>query len=417
MTTKYKTKLFIYFFIVFILFSAIIIIYQQIREKEYKQKLVETQLDIYAQMLSDTLPLISIIPDKLRITKINKGGKVIYDNGITNTQTLQNHNFRPEIIEASKYGYGSDIRQSQSLKEPFLYYARRTDKGFIRVALPYNSDIETLLKPDKTFLIISLLLFTIAMLLLWWIVKSFGLSVEKLRTDIIQQQKVQSDMKAEMTLSIAHELRTPVAAIRGYTETLQDDSIPEDKRTYFIERTHAAAIRLSELLKDISLLSKIEESAHLFHNEKVNIKDLMNQIVEEFSQPISTNAITIENNLKSEMEVYGNKTLLYSIFRNLLENAVKYAGKWVTIRICCDKEDKEFYYFSLTDTGIGVDEKLLSRIFERFYRVNDGRSRQDGGSGLGLAIVRHAVLHHGGKISAKNHPKGGLVVEFSLRKN
>ena len=109
-------------------------------------------------------------------------------------------------------------------------------------------------------------------------------------------------------------------------------------------------------------------------------------------------------------------SLLYSIFRNLMDNAIAYAGTNIHININCFREDENFYYFSFADTGIGVSPEHLNRLFERFYRVDKGRSRKLGGTGLGLAIVKNAVIIHGGTISAKNNQGGGLEFVFTLAK-
>ena len=126
--------------------------------------------------------------------------------------------------------------------------------------------------------------------------------------------------------------------------------------------------------------------------------------------------ITVINSLKKSIQIKGNYSLLYSIFRNLMDNAIAYAGTNIQININCFREDEKFYYFSFADTGIGVSPEHLNRLFERFYRVDKGRSRKLGGTGLGLAIVKNAVIIHGGNISAKNNQGGGLEFVFTLAK-
>jgi signal transduction histidine kinase len=117
-----------------------------------------------------------------------------------------------------------------------------------------------------------------------------------------------------------------------------------------------------------------------------------------------------------EVVVQGNRTLLYSIFFNLCTNTLKYAGENITITIHNYMEDDEYYYFSFSDDGTGIEEKYLDHIFERFYRITEGRTRDKGGSGLGLSIVKEAVSFHHGVIRAKNRPKGGLEFLFTIRK-
>jgi len=121
-------------------------------------------------------------------------------------------------------------------------------------------------------------------------------------------------------------------------------------------------------------------------------------------------------NFGPDITIQGNRSLIYSIFRNLLDNTLAYAGDKLVVDINCYREDEQFFYFSFSDNGVGVDEVHLNRLFERFYRVDKGRSRKMGGTGLGLAIVKNAVLYHRGNISAKLIPTGGLSFIFSLRK-
>lgn len=233
----------------------------------------------------------------------------------------------------------------------------------------------------------------------------------------ISSQEKNRLLKQEMTNNIAHELKTPVSSIRGYIETLlEQENIDPIKRKFFLERTYTQILRLSDLIRDVALITKTEEASDLFEKENIYIKETINEVVNDLEESIHNNHIALQNNIGELVAIEGNHTLLYSIFRNLIDNAISYAGENITIRIDNYTEDDEFYYFSFYDTGTGVDESHLDRIFDRFYRVNEGRSRKTGGSGLGLSIVKNAILFHKGQITAKNRKDGGLEFIFSLRK-
>ncbi len=224
-------------------------------------------------------------------------------------------------------------------------------------------------------------------------------------------------IKHEMTNNIAHELRTPVSTISGYVETLlSQENIDDDRRKYYIERMDIQVKRLTELIRDIALITKTEEAPQLFHNEPVSISGAIEEILMDFNKEIETNKVAFNSMVSEKVVINGNHTLLYAIFRNLIENAIKYGGEKVEISITNYAEDNNFYYFKLSDTGIGVAEEHLNRLFDRFYRVNYGRSRKSGGSGLGLSIVKNAIKFHGGEITAKSRVSGGLEFVFSLKK-
>lgn len=241
---------------------------------------------------------------------------------------------------------------------------------------------------------------------------SFEISIN----DVTQEEE-QIRLKRQLTQNIAHELKTPVSSIQGYLETIvSNDSIPREKMNVFLERCYAQSNRLSRLLRDISVLTRMDEAANMIDMEKVDISVLVTNIVNEVSLELEEKQITVINSLKREIQIRGNYSLLYSIFRNLMDNAIAYAGNEIRIHINCFRQDDHFYYFSFADTGIGVQPEHLNRLFERFYRVDKGRSRKLGGTGLGLAIVKNAVIIHGGSISAKNTPNGGLEFVFTLAK-
>jgi len=233
--------------------------------------------------------------------------------------------------------------------------------------------------------------------------------------DITRTEKTRL-LKQEMTNNIAHELRTPVTSLRGYLETLNTQELPRAKQGQFIERAYQQTIRLSNLIEDISLISKMEEASTQFMMEKVNLSQLINDVRIDLTDKLKENDIQLNVSVKEDLTIKGNYTLLYSIFRNMMDNSISYAGQHIMIDINNYMEDQEYVYFTYFDTGTGVEEQHLSRLFERFYRVNEGRTRDTGGSGLGLSIVKNAVLFHKGEIQVKNHVGGGLEFFFTLKK-
>lgn len=241
--------------------------------------------------------------------------------------------------------------------------------------------------------------------------KSFEITIR----DITRIEKNRL-LKQEMTNNIAHELRTPVTSLRGYLETLNEQHLPEDKQAFFISRAYLQSVRLSNLIEDVSLISKIEEAPTQFAMEQVNLSLLLDELRIDMSSKLKENNITLSISVDKELIIHGNYTLLYSIFRNLMDNSISYAGSNIEIHINNYMKDDKYVYFSFYDTGIGVPEQYLGRLFERFYRVNEGRTRDSGGSGLGLSIVKNAVLLHKGEIQVKNRLDGGLEFLFSLLK-
>ena len=241
---------------------------------------------------------------------------------------------------------------------------------------------------------------------------SFEISIN----DVTQEEE-QVRLKRQLTQNIAHELKTPVSSIQGYLETIVNNpTLPREKINAFLERSYAQSNRLAHLLRDISVLTRMEEAPNMIETEPVNLTTMMRNILNEVTLELEEKQITAHNMLPERLTVQGNSSLLYSIFRNLTDNAIAYAGSHISVTIRCFREDERFYYFSFSDTGVGVDPEHLSRLFERFYRVDKGRSRKLGGTGLGLAIVKNAVILHGGTIFAKNTPGGGLEFIFTLSK-
>lgn len=231
-----------------------------------------------------------------------------------------------------------------------------------------------------------------------------------------EQTEKENRMRRELTQNIAHELKTPVASILGYTDTILDSpDMTDEVKHQFIVRTNAQAHRLTTLLQDISTLNRMDYARDMITMERVNVSELFADIAEETTLAMQHRQITLHNYLPQSIIVQGNYSLLYSIFRNLMDNAINYAGKHVTIEVSAE-QSPDCWSFTFKDNGIGIPAKHQNRIFERFYRIDKGRSRDMGGTGLGLSIVKNAVLLHGGNIMVGTPDTGGLAFEFTIKK-
>lgn len=241
-------------------------------------------------------------------------------------------------------------------------------------------------------------------------------SFEILITDITRLERRRL-LKQQLTSNIAHELKTPLASIKGYLETLIENP-PEnrEKQQYFLQKAYSQSERLTHLINDVSLLNNIEDAGELFRFQPTDIKKVIDEVYENFANRMEEKNIRFSSEVKPGVIINGNAALLFSIFQNFVENSINYAGPDIEITICVYHEDDNHYYFSYADTGAGIPKEHLPRIFERFYRVDHGRTREMGGTGLGLAIVKNAVQLHKGEISARNRPKGGVEFLFSLTK-
>ncbi len=242
--------------------------------------------------------------------------------------------------------------------------------------------------------------------------KSFEINI----TDVTRPEK-RRIIKQQMTANIAHELKTPVSSVRGYLETiLNNPDLDPGKQKHFIEKAFSQAERLTELINDIVVLNKIEEAGDHFELEAIELNPILSELSGMYSQRIAEKKMQLSINVKPDVIIKGNHSLLFSIFQNLLENSINYAGEGTLVSINHYLDDQEYHHFSFMDNGLGVDEKHLNRLFERFYRIDKGRTRKSGGTGLGLAIVKNAILLHKGDINVRNTKDGGLEFLFNLPK-
>ena len=391
----------------------------------------------------------------LRITLVRPDGKVVYDNMSKDYNHFANHLNRKEIQDALRNGLGTSVeRQSKTLRHDYFYVASYypQDSLIIRSALPYNNDLSKSLQADQHYIWFAIAAIIILTIVLYRFTNRLGKNISKLsifayKADhneslevedlakfpddelgeiaeriikmykrIQTTRKEQDILKRQLTQNIAHELKTPVASIQGYLETILDNPhINEELKAQFLQRCYAQSERLTSLLRDISTLNRLDDGSDMIDFEAVDITQLVADITKETALERESHKMTFDNRLPERIVVKGNRSLLYSIFRNLTDNAIAYAGEGTTMTLEA-KEQGNKWHFIFRDNGQGVPTEHLARLFERFYRVDKGRSRKMGGTGLGLAIVKNAVLLHGGTIRVNNLPEGGLKFEFTIRK-
>ena len=240
--------------------------------------------------------------------------------------------------------------------------------------------------------------------------------IQREHDNALHEQQEKLRIKRQLTNNINKELKTPVAAIQGYLETMTTaKDMTEEERDAFIAKCYAHCQRLTQLLNDVSTITRLEDGSSRIERESVDLRALVDEIASDVALLSDDKRMRVNVDLPAPMQVLGNSTLLMSILKNLTDNAIAYSGGR-DIYIRCIDESPTMYTISFADNGIGVDGDHINHIFERFYRIDKGRSRKLGGTGLGLSIVKNAVLFHGGDIKVANRKIGGLEFTFTLPK-
>ena len=416
-------------FLMLLAFSWAIVLcfigFQYLREKEYKSQFLNAQLQQYNRHLLDTveegLPYEDYISthdkpfEELRISIIALSGTVVYDNTLS-LDSLDNHRNRPEVANAFSKGEGYNIsRQSTSDGREYFYSATRGERVIVRTAIPYSNTLRDMLEADWSFLVVMVSISLAMSTLAYFTTRKLGKDIE--RVNLYEAEQEKNRLKRQLTNNINHELKTPVASIQVCLETLLSGiTLSEEKRQELIERCYTHNERLRRLLNDVSLITRMEDGSTLISKESVIINEIINEVAEELNVMPDEERLILHTEFNEMVIIEGNTSLIGSIFSNLTENAIAYSeGKNIYITLL--ENSQELVRIRFEDDGKGVGKEQLPLLFERFYRVDKGRSRQKGGTGLGLAIVKHAVLFHGGTITVTNRPNGGLRFDFTLSKH
>ncbi len=473
---SYPQRLFVWLLGYSLLMVGCFVVFQYHREKEFKAEEIDKQLQLINTYILTELGEGHDVPDirldefktfgEIRVSVISEDGHIIYDNTLDSLPKT-NHLDRQEIRDALRHGAGYAVRRhSESTGNYYFYSARKSDDGYIvRTAVPYSVSFRGLLQADYGFLWIMGIITLVMCVLGYFATRRVGLHIIRLNRfaenvengaqisdtepfphdelgeisnhivrlyarlqqavadrdnehrATLHEQLEKERIKKQLTNNINHELKTPVASIRVSVETmLAHRNMSDEKQISFLQRCLTNTERLQRLLTDVSLLTRMDDGSASILKEQVNLTDIINDVVEDRQIIAATKGIRIENFVSHNVIMAGNASLLEAVFNNLIDNAIVYSGG-TRIKIELISIDNDKVAIALSDNGCGVPPEHLPKLFERFYRIDKGRSRAAGGTGLGLSIVKNAVILHGGEISAETQCSGGLLFKITFSRN
>ena len=473
---SYPQRLFVWLLGYSLLMVGCVVVFQYHREKEFKAEEIDKQLQLINTYILTELGEGHYVPDirlddfkpfdDIRVSVISDKGHIIYDNTLDSLPKT-NHLDRQEIRDAVRHGAGYAVRRhSESTGNYYFYSAKKSDDGnIIRTAVPYSVSFRGLLQADYGFLWIMGIITMVMCVLGYFATRRVGLHIIRLNRfaenvengaqisdtepfphdelgeisnhivrlyarlqqavadrdsehrAALHEQLEKERIKKQLTNNINHELKTPVASIRVSVETmLAHRNMSDEKQILFLQRCLTNTERLQRLLTDVSLLTRMDDGSASILKEQVNLTDIINDVVEDRLIIAATKGIRIENFVSHNVIMAGNASLLEAVFNNLIDNAIVYSGG-TRIKIELISIDNDKVVIALSDNGCGVPPEHLPRLFERFYRIDKGRSRAAGGTGLGLSIVKNAVILHGGEIFAETQCSGGLLFKITFLRN
>ncbi len=411
-----------------------VIVYRQnlsILKTEVKQeaKYICTAIDITGPEYLEQLDMVEV---DTRVTRIDTEGNVLYDSR-RDESTLENHRERKEVKEAIASGEGEDVRMSDTVRKEMYYYALLLKDGTVlRTSKTMDTLVNTAFNMIPVMGVLAIVMLIAAYFLARWqtalLIKPINeLDIEHpLENDIYEEltpllkamdkqnkeKDAVSNMRKEFSANVSHELKTPLTSISGYAEIMKSGMVRPEDIQKFSERIYKEARRLITLVEDIIKLSKLDEASVGLEKEDVELFSLCREIVSRLSP--QANAKHVHIIVQGEPVVYhGIRQILDEMIYNICENAIKYNvdGGRVVVWIGNTLEGPKV---CVADTGIGIPEEHLDRIFERFYRVDKSHSKETGGTGLGLSIVKHGALLHGAKVSVESKVGEGTRIEIKF---
>ncbi len=370
----------------------------------------------------------------LRVTWIDTDGTVLYDNG-ADQEKMENHLDRPEILHALKEGSGEAVRESETLNKSTFYYALRLDNGSILRVSKEEENLWSILNSIIPLAAVTMVVMIILCILLarlmtksiiapieemaeniddYAVVPPYkelvpiAQTIRKQHTDILEAAR----MRQDFTANVSHELKTPLTAISGYAELMENDMIPHEEVAQFSSKIRQNAERLLSLINDTIRLSELDNHVQQDSTETFDLNELAEKCVDNLKMYARKRDVAIVS-IGVSTTISANREMIAELIDNLCNNAIRYNNENGNVVVEVGTEQGH-PFLRVRDTGIGIPKEHQERVFERFYRVDKSRSKQTGGTGLGLAIVKHVVALHDASIKLKSDVGKGTEITVTF---
>ena len=349
----------------------------------------------------------------VRITIITPSGVVLGDSE-QDPAKIENHSDRPEFIQAIQKSFGQSSRLSHTLEKKMMYVALPIVSGGKTIAVIRTAISIAMIDDTLHYIYIKIA----AAAILVSVIVAFLSGAILIFNDVTRFRRLEN-IRKDFVANVSHELKTPITSIKGFAETLLDGSVKDPAQIrQFLEIISKHTQRLDAIVDDLLSLSRLEESRSKrdFVLKKVYLKSILSAATELSDIKARQKQITINLNCLDDVKVNANTLLLEQAVFNLIDNAIKYSEPDNTIKITAQESETELL-ISIQDSGCGIEQKHLARIFERFYVVDKSRSRKLGGTGLGLAIVKHIAQIHSGSVTVESTSGKGSTFTIHLPKD
>ncbi len=386
-----------------------------------------TAIEISGTSYLDEMDKVQI---RTRLTQVDTEGKVLYDSK-EQEYSLENHAGREEIDAAFRTGKGEALRTSKTIGKITYYYAMRLSDGTVlRASKTIDNLFPTMIRVLPYLLIVGGVMIVLAYFLAKWQTARLIAPINELDlsnpmgNDIYEEfkplmKRIESrnqareeiaNMRKEFSANVSHELKTPLTSISGYAEIMKSGLVKEEDMISFSERIHSEASRMITLIGDIIKLSKLDEGNLEGEKEWVNLYELSKEICDRLS--LTAQKRDVHMHISGEyVSYFGVRQILDEMIYNLCENAIKYNVEGGRVSLWVGDTPQGIKVI-VEDTGIGIPDDQVERIFERFYRVDKSHSRETGGTGLGLSIVKHGAIFHHAQILVDSKVGKGTRMEI-----